>query len=486
MPIATESRRLLRRRTKIVATLGPASAAPGMVERLVRAGVDVFRLNMSHGDHAGHEAAYRAVRETAARLGVHTAVLADLSGPKIRTGRFEGGKVELVTGSQVIVTTRDVLGSATLIPSQYGALAGDVKVGDRVLLDDGNLELKVEGVQGTEIACTVMVGGTLKDKKGMNLPGVAVSAPSLTEKDRDDARFILGLGVDYLALSFVRKAADVRELRALVEGVSGKAAIIAKIEKPEALERIEEILEASDGIMVARGDLGVELPPERVPIAQSQLVEMARSRGKPVIVATQMMESMISNPRPTRAEVSDVAGAVWSGTDAVMLSAETAAGAFPVGAVEMMDRVARDAEAHLWARGAFGGWARKVDASAPLSVEEAVARAATQLSRDLMVRAIVVFTRSGRSASTVSTWRPQAPVLARSSNPATCRRLMLCWGVVPVQGPDIPAEEFPAEARRLVVEAGLAGEGDAILQMSGFAADPAENQPSVVVLRVTA
>lgn len=487
MPIATESRRLLRRRTKIVATLGPASTAPGMIERLIHAGVDVFRLNMSHGDHAGHEAAYRAVRETAARLGVHTAILADLCGPKIRTGKFEGGKVELATGAKVTVTTRDVVGSPGLIPSQYEALAGDVKVGDRILLDDGNLELKVDGVQGTEIACTVVVGGTLKDKKGMNLPGVAVSAPSLTDKDRDDARFCLELGVDWLALSFVRKGADVRELRALMEAAGGKAGIVSKIEKPEALEHIEDILEASDGIMVARGDLGVELPPERVPIAQSQLVEMARARGKPVIVATQMMESMITNPRPTRAEVSDVAGAVWSGTDAVMLSAETASGAWPVQAVEMMDRVARDAEAHLWARGAFGGWARQVTAAgAALSVEEAVAHAATQLSRDLMVRAIVVFTRSGRSASTVSAWRPQSPVLARSSREATCRRLMLCWGVVPVLGPDLEAGDFPTEARRLAVEAGLAQEGDAILQMSDFAADPAENQPSVVVLRVTA
>jgi pyruvate kinase len=340
-------------------------------------------------------------------------------------------------------------------------------------------------VQGTEIACTVVVGGTLKDKKGMNLPGVAVSAPSLTEKDKDDAHFALGLGVDWLALSFVRKAADVRELRALVAAEGGSVGIVSKIEKPEALEHIEDILEASDGIMVARGDLGVELPPERVPIAQSQLVEMARARGKPVIVATQMMESMISNPRPTRAEVSDVAGAVWSGTDAVMLSAETASGSYPVAAVEMMDRVARDAEAHLWARGAFGGWGRQPFANAPLSVEEAVAHAATQLSRDLMVRAIVVFTRSGRSASTVSTWRPQAPVLARSSSEATCRRMMLSWGVVPVLGPDLAGGEFPTEARRLAVASGLAKEGDAILQVSDFAADPAENQPSVVVLRVT-
>jgi len=271
----------------------------------------------------------------------------------------------------------------------------------------------------------------------------------------------------------------------LLEGVGGSAALVSKIEKPEALECIEEILDESDAIMVARGDLGVELPPERVPVTQSQLVELARSRGKPVIVATQMMESMIVNPRPTRAEVSDVAGAVWSGTDAVMLSAETASGAWPVAAVEMMDRVARDAEAHLWSRGAFGTWERSMGSGTPLRVEDAVAHAATQLSRDLMVRAIVVFTRSGRTASTVSTWRPQAPVLARSSREGTCQRLMLSWGVVPVLGPDLPGEQFPAEARRLAKEAGLAEAGDAILQMSDFAADPAENQPSVVVLTVT-
>ena len=485
MPIATRSLRLLRRRTKIVATLGPASTAPDMIERLIHAGVDVFRLNMSHGEHAGHEAAYRAVRETAKRLGTHTAVLADLCGPKIRAGRFDGGRVELAAGSQVTVTTRDVMGSPGLIPSQYEALAGDVKRGDRILLDDGNMELRVEGAEGTEITCTVVVGGTLKDRKGMNLPGVAVSAPSLTEKDRDDARFCLGLGVDFLALSFVRKAVDVRELRTLMNDVGGKAAIVSKIEKPEALECIEEILEESDAIMVARGDLGVELPPERVPVAQSQLVEMARARGRPVIVATQMMESMITNPRPTRAEVSDVAGAVWSGTDAVMLSAETASGAWPVAAVEMMDRVARDAEAHLWARGAFGSWERLMESGAPLRVEDAVARAATQLSRDLMVRAIVVFTRSGRSASTVSTWRPQAPVLARSSDERTVRRLMLSWGVVPVLGPDVTVAEFPEAARKLAQAAGLAVPGSSILLVSGFAAQAAENQPSVVVLKVT-
>lgn len=484
MPIATESRRLLRRRTKIVATLGPASSSPEMIERLIRAGVDVFRLNMSHGDQAGHEATYRAVREAASVTGTQVAVLADLCGPKIRTGTFEGGSVELVAGSPVIVTTRDVVGSGQLIPSQYEALASDVKPGDRILLDDGNLELRVEGVDGTEISCTVVVGGTLKDKKGMNLPGVAVSAPALTEKDRDDAGFALALGVDFLALSFVRRAEDVRDLRALVAGSGHAAAIVSKIEKPEALGHIEEILEESDAIMVARGDLGVELPPERVPAAQSQLVEMARARGKPVIVATQMLESMIENPRPTRAEVSDVAGAVLSGTDAVMLSAETAAGAWPVAAVEMIDGVARETEAHLWARGAFGAWERAVDAGVPLRVEDAVARATTRLSRDLMVRAIVVYTRSGRSASTVAAWRPQAPILARSPSATTCRHLMLSWGVIPVHGPDLTADDLPQGSRSLAREAGLAGSGDAILQVSGFAADEADNQPAVVVLRV--
>lgn len=485
MPIATETRHLLRRRTKIVATLGPASSSPGMVERLIAAGVDVFRLNMSHGDHEGHERAYRTVRDAAARSGVPVAVLADLCGPKIRTGRFEGGKVELTAGSPVTVTVRDVLGAPGLIPSQYEALAGDVKPGDRILLDDGNLELRVERVEGSEIPCTVIVGGTLKDKKGMNLPGVSVSAPSLTGKDRADARFALGLGVDFLALSFVRRAADVTELRELVALEGGSAAIVSKIEKPEALADIEAILDASDAIMVARGDLGVELPPERVPAAQAQLVEMARARGRQVIVATQMMESMITNPRPTRAEVSDVAGAVWSGADAVMLSAETASGAWPVAAVEMMDRVARDAEAHLWAQGAFGLLERKPADGGTFRVEDAVARAAGRLSRDLMVRAIVVFTRSGRSASTVSAWRPQAPVLAHSSDPRTVRRLMLSWGVVPLLGPDLAAGDFPGVARRVARDAGLASAGDVVLQVSGFAADPAENQPSVVVLRVT-
>jgi pyruvate kinase len=471
MPIATRTRDLPGgRRTKIVATLGPASAAPDMVERLIRAGVDVFRLNLSHGEHAEHEAAFRAVREAAARLGTHTAVLADLCGPKMRTGCFEGGRIEIVAGAPVTVTVRDVLGGPGLIPSQYDALASDVKTGDRILLDDGNLELRVEAVEGSEIACTVLVGGTLKDRKGLNLPGAPVSAVSLTEKDQDDALFALALGVDWLALSFVRKAADVRALRALVSSSGGDAGIVAKIERPEALESIDEIFEESDAIIVARGDLGVELRPELVPVVQAQLVEKGRARGRPVIVAAQMMESMISRPRPTRAEVADVAAAAWGGTDAVLLSAETASGAYPVEAVEMVDRAARAAEAYLFARGGYG-----VETPAP-----------APLARDPEVRAIVAFTRSGRTASVLSARRPRAPVLARSVSGATCRRMQLCWGVVPILGPDIPAEGFPAEARRLAMNAGLARDGDATVDVGDFAAVPAEEQPSVVVLRGTA
>jgi pyruvate kinase len=485
MPILVDPQRLKRRRTKIVATLGPASSDPDTLVRLIQAGVDVFRLNMSHGDHGTHRATYQAVRAAAEETSVAVAVLADLCGPKIRTGRFPGGSVELETDARVTVTTRDVEGSPELIPTGYEALSDDVKPGDRILLDDGNLELRVEDEpEGTEIPCRVVVGGTLKDRKGMNLPGVDISATSLTRKDRADAAFALDLGVDFLALSFVRRAGDVRELRALMAEEAGTAAIVSKIEKPEALEGIDAILDESDAIMVARGDLGVELPPERVPIAQAQLVDLARARGKPVIVATQMLESMIDNPRPTRAEVSDVAGTVWSGTDAVMLSAETAVGEWPLKAVEMMDRIARDTEGYLWSRGGFGSFGPSPEPGSVLRVEDAVARAASQLSRDLMVRAMVVFTRSGRSARTVAAWRPQAPVLARSSDARTCRQLMLSWGVIPVQGSEVGEDAFSRKARELAMSAELAEMGDAILRVSGFNEDPERNEPAVVALRV--
>jgi pyruvate kinase len=484
MPIALERELLKRRRTKIVATVGPASANAAVLAELIQAGVNVFRLNMSHGDHAGHRKAYALIREAASKAAVEVGVLADLCGPKIRCGLFEGGRAELQTGSTVTVTTRDVPGHAQLIPSQYQGIVRDVQPGSRILLDDGNLELRVEKV-GTELLCTVVQGGVLKDRKGINLPDSNVSAPSLTDKDRADALFALALPVDFLALSFVRRASDIRELRDLIDANSGSGiAIIAKIEKPQALEEIEGILDAADGVMVARGDLGVEMPAETVPVIQSELIELARSHHKPVIVATQMLESMIANPRPTRAEVSDVSTAVMAGTDAVMLSAETASGAFPVNAVKTIDRVVRQAEAYLWKHGAFRFVSHQPKVEPPLELSDAVARAAAQLSRDLRVRAIFVMSRTGLTARIVSTSRPAAPVIAVSPDERTSRVMQLLWGVVPsAASPEAWAN--PEElARRLVQQYGLGENGGHILRVSGFHLDGDLNIPTISVLRV--
>ena len=320
MSIKTRFDLLKARRTKIIATLGPASESVENVTGLINAGADLVRLNMSHGSHQTHRVLYQRVRDCAEKISRPIAILADLCGPKIRTGSFKNGGIQLDKGDRVTVTVRDVIGETGLIPSQYEALARDIQSGDRILLADGVMELRVEEIQDTEVFCRIIHGGKLSDFKGINLPGVNVSTPALTETDRLDARFSLELGVDFLALSFVRRAADLLELRSLVEEVGREVGIIAKIEKPEALENGREILDAADGIMIARGDLGVELDPEEVPVVQHQLVLRAREVNKPVIVATQMLESMMENARPTRAEVSDVSYAVSSGADAVMLS----------------------------------------------------------------------------------------------------------------------------------------------------------------------
>jgi pyruvate kinase len=472
---------LKRRRTKIVATIGPASRDPAVLQELVRTGVNVFRLNMSHGDHADHRLAYERIRAAAEAADEQVAVLADLCGPKIRVGRFPGGSLLLASGEQVSVTTRDVPGGPGLIPSQYAELAKDVRAGDRILLDDGMIELRVSAVAGTEVTCTVVHGGLLKDRKGMNLPGVPVSAPALTDKDCEDARFAMELGVDYLALSFVRNPADVVGLKALIAEEDKDTPVIAKIEKPEAIDCIDEILEAADGLMVARGDLGVELAPESVPIVQQELVTLARMKGKPVIVATQMLESMIEHPRPTRAEVSDVSHAVFAGADAVMLSAETASGSYPVKAVEMMDRVARQVEGWQWVESAFRSITMgQHEQQPPLPLRAAVARSVAQLSRDLHVRAIVVRTLEGTSASVVSATRPAAPVVALTMDAPTCRRLNLLWGVVPRLIEAFDFEHTAGIARRQVRDLGLAEEGQTILLLAGFG----KREPSVTVLPV--
>ena len=471
---------LKQRRTKIVATLGPASSDGNTVEQLIVAGVNVFRLNMSHGDHALHAAACKEVRRVAAALDAPVAVLADLCGPKIRVGRFEDGAVQLLGGQQVVVTTRDVMGAPGLIPSQYRTLADDVEAGCRILLADGLLELRVDAVHGEDISCTVIHGGELKDRKGMNLPDVELSAPSLTEKDRRDLAFAVELPVDYVALSFVRRPSDVEELRALLPA-QAPPDIIAKIEHPAALDRIDQIIDAADGIMVARGDLGVELRPEEVPVIQRELVLRARARRKPSIVATQMLESMIENAQPTRAEVSDVSTAVLTGADAVMLSAETASGHHPVPAVMMLDRIARQIEGHLWSEGGFRF--PEGEHPEPFVMEEAVARSTAQLSRDLGVRAVIVFSASGALARVQASARPAAPLIVATPDERTMLRMALLWGVVP-RLVDVTVDDQRSVARRVAQELGLAEVGHRILAVSDLEEQGREPTPTIGVLTV--
>ncbi|MCC7414437.1 MAG: pyruvate kinase [Gammaproteobacteria bacterium] len=484
MTVVTEFDLLKYRRTKIVATLGPASAQPDIIHALVGAGVDVFRLNMSHGDHAFHAALVERIRAAANDSGRHVGILADLCGPKIRTGRFHDGRADLIAGTAVTVTTRDVTGTGALIPSQYQALAGDVTPGNRILLADGALELRVLAVAGTEIHCEVVHGGTIGDHKGINLPGVAVSAPSLTDKDRDDARFALAQGVDFLALSFVRRAGDIEALREITGGAGTGTHIIAKIEKPEALAHSAEIIAAADGIMVARGDLGVELNPEQVPAAQHQLIEQARAANKPVIVATQMLESMVENPRPTRAEVTDVSHAVALGADAVMLSAETAAGAYPLRAVEIMARIAKQTEAFFRYQRPHVPRATVQPAGMPVPFGDAVADATAQLTADLSARAVMVISRNGMTTATIVAARPAAPVVAISGTAGVCRRMNLLWGAIPVLDAGVGRRNPNGIARDTAKELGLAEPGQFVLLVRGFNSDPAYNTPSITVLKV--
>jgi len=484
MRIDTEIKLLIYRRTKIVATLGPSSNDIGTIERLITADVSVFRLNMSHGTHDEHADTYQRIRRAADKLEKPIAVLADLCGPKIRVGTFQNGRIDLATGDSVTVTSREAIGRPGLISSQYSTLADDVEVGNRILLDDGNIELVVKSVSGTEVACEVVSGGALSDHKGMNLPGVDISSPSLTENDRVDAHFALQLGVDFLALSFVRRGSDVEDLRALISETNSHVAIIAKIEKPEALDNISEILDAADGIMVARGDLGVELPPQVVPNAQDELIDLARVHRKPVIVATQMLESMIDHPRPTRAEVTDVANAVRCGVDAAMLSAETASGRHPYEAVKMMDDIARQTEGYLWKQGAFGSLTRHNETVKPFPVEDAISESMAQLSRDLLVRAIVVVSKQDRSLAVMSSSRPAAPIVGICTDYKSSCIASLLWGVIPVTVKPAEIDNTNSLARRVVLGLGLAVEGQNILVVRGFNDDPKQNTPNLTVVTV--
>jgi len=415
-------RSLSHRRTKIVCTLGPASSSREALRSLVDAGLNVARLNFSHGTHEQHAQVIANVRAVAEEAGKPIAILGDLQGPRIRIGDLPTPLL-LEDGMDVVLAPEEVAAEGE-IPTTYAGMADDVGAGDRILVDDGLIELVVLDSRPPRVTAKVLHGGPLKSHKGMNLPGIHVSVPSLTEKDIEDVKFAVEQELDYLALSFVRKAQDIAELRTLVPR---RMLIVAKIEKDVALENIEEIVGASDGVMVARGDLGVELPFEQVPIAQKRIIGIATRMGRPVITATQMLESMIHNPRPTRAEASDVANAILDGTDAVMLSAETAAGKYPRLAVEAMARIIREIESH---KPPF----RRDDrapAHGTLATEHAIAAASVAASRNLGAPLIIVFTKSGFTARVVASHRPGVPVLGLTDEPRTYRQLALVWGVVP-------------------------------------------------------
>ena len=420
------------RRAKIVCTLGPATSEREAILSLMDAGMNVARQNFSHGTHDDHRRIFALVRQAAEERGQPVAVLQDLQGPKIRAGRMKSGPIQLDTGAEVTITTRQVEGTDGIFSCSYAELPGDVEPGDRILCDDGRLELEVLGSGGEETRCKVVVGGELSDRKGINLPGVKLSTPSLTEKDRRDLELGVELGVDYVAISFVRSPADV----ALAKELAGGIPVIAKIEKPEAVACFAEILEVADGIMVARGDLGVEMGPERVPLIQKQLIEQTNRERKVVITATEMLDSMRERPRPTRAEASDVANAILDGTDAVMLSGETASGRYPREAVETMDRIVCEIESSARFRALC-----KPDISQLHNSTSAVAYAAVVAAQEIKANKILCYTESGRTATLISEWRPQATILAVTSTPAVYRRLALHWGVVPLLVHESPSTD---------------------------------------------
>lgn len=449
------------RRAKIVCTMGPATATPEKIRELVDVGMNVARLNLSHGSYADHEAVYSMIRKASDDSGRAVGILVDLQGPKIRLARFAAGPVQIAAGAEFTITTRAVPGSSTMCGTTYLGLPGDVSIGDEILIDDGRVALRAVHVNDTDVVTRVVVGGTLSNNKGINLPGVSVSVPALGVKDTADLRWALHLRADLIALSFVRSAADVVAVRKVMDEEQQWVPVIAKIEKPQAIEHIDEIVDAFDAVMVARGDLGVEMPLEDVPVLQKQVTEIARRNAKPVVVATQMLESMISAPRPTRAEASDVANAVLDGADAVMLSGETSVGAYPIESVETMARIIESTEDHGLARMTAINWQ-------PVSRGGVIAKAAAEVAERVGAKFLVAFSQSGDTARRLVRYRSQVPVLAFTPEQAVRSQLALSWGVetflvAPVQHTD----EMVMQVDKALLDIGRCLEGDLVVIVAG-------------------
>ncbi len=452
---------VVTRRAKIVATLGPATSSPETLRRLVDAGLDVARLNLSHGTHDDHRASLVNLRQAAADAKRAVGVLADLQGPKIRVGTFPDGPVELAADDEFTITIEDVPGDRQRVSTTYKGLPGDVRPGDRVLIDDGRVVLECTKTTSTEVHTRVIFGGTVSNHKGLNLPGVAVSVPALTEKDEADLRWALAQGVDMVALSFVRSPADAEECHRIMDEEGVTVPLIAKIEKPQAVERLQDIIEVFDGVMVARGDLGVELPLENVPMVQKRAVERCRDKAKPVIVATQMLESMISAPRPTRAETSDVANAVLDGADAVMLSGETSVGQYPIETVETMARIVSAAEQESLR-------ASHILNRVPETTGGAIARAAAEIGATVGAKALVAFTMSGETARRLARYRSPIPLLAFTTEDETRGRLCLTWGTESNQVPWVDnTDDMVRQVENELLQLGDYHKGDKVVIVAG-------------------
>jgi len=449
------------RKVRVLATLGPASNTPAMIEELFAAGADAFRINMSHGDQESKVPVIEAIRALEKTYGRPTTILTDLQGPKLRVGKFKGGKVTLETGQTFVFDRDSAPGDATRVELPHREIFAAVEPGARLLLDDGKLVLRVTDQDAERIEALVEVGGVLSNNKGVNVPDVVVPMAALTDKDRSDLAFALEQGVDWIALSFVQRPDDLAEARKLIQG---KAALLAKIEKPAAIERLDEIVEMCDGVMVARGDLGVELPPQDVPPLQKRIVEVSRRQGKPVVVATQMLESMITSPTPTRAEVSDVATAIYDGADAIMLSAESAAGDWPVQSVAMMNSIGEAVE-----RDPRHGDRVHFTVTRPdPTTADAIAEAAKQIARTVSASAIICFTTSGSTARRVARERPSVPVMVLTPKMETARRSGLLWGAYAVHTRDVDSfEEMVAKAKRMALRHHLAAAGDRVIVIAG-------------------